>query len=260
MDNPPHQLDSAKTPSQGPHSSPASLTTRLRSSRSSSLTSIQQASTSPLHLFRTKSTSSQRPFPLPESRTLLATPAGTTSLALSHRIFGPEDHPSSAGFSPLGSLGICRSRKVKCNQLPGQDKVFPLPLSLLLLSTPLTHLSYHSPVSGISLQTQLCTASPAHCCAFPSASTVSPRTILARTHPIDTFFAICCLPFADCGLAIMYSKLPARRNVRRLPQSVPAQSAALMQGTSPSYFSNPIRSFIALILAAMRPLVHLGRE
>lgn len=68
-----------------------------------------QPSISPLPPCRIRFTSSQRLCPLPASRTLPATPAGPWTLFCATFVRGP--------------TRLYRARKVKCNQLPGQDKV-----------------------------------------------------------------------------------------------------------------------------------------
>ena len=71
-----------------------------------------QPSISPLPPCRIRFTSSQRLCPLPASRTLPATPAGPYM----------RSQPASS-LDPTRTRSIHRARKVKCNQVPGQDKV-----------------------------------------------------------------------------------------------------------------------------------------
>ncbi len=112
----------------------------------------QQPSIFPPPPCRTRFMSSPRLFRLRENRTPLAMPAGPSTVIRGTPICGPTRY-------------FDRARKVKCNQLQGQDKVRPSPL----------------PFSSIPLNTMQCTVSGN---AIPTLSTPLSRHALTASLAI----------------------------------------------------------------------------
>ena len=150
----------------GPVSQCASPPPRARPSHRLDLTAPQRSTSRPPPC-RTRSTSSQRPSPRQENKTQPATPAGPS--------------PSLPPYADV-PISLLRARKVKCNQIPGQDKVRPSPPSP---RTPLISSTVPGKAASPSLPLR---CARAHCAS--ADSTVSPRTTPARESHA-------CLPWCE---------------------------------------------------------------
>ena len=129
-----------------------------------------QPTTTPPPPCRTRFTSLPRLFHLRENKTPPATLAGSFTVFRGAPICRPTRY-------------FDRARKVKCNQLPGQDKVRPPPL----LPSPCIPLSpVQCTVSGNAAPYSISPSLETRPHRVPRDSTVYPRIIPARTSHADS--------------------------------------------------------------------------